>query len=99
MCFVNSYPDMIAAMRTIAESGDELSSEERNLLSVAYKHALAAHRSPWRTISNIEQSGKTSERQQALATKYRQKIEGELKDLCRDLLVSTHSLTRPSRAQ
>ena len=31
------YDDMAASMKSVTETGNELSNEERNLLSVAYK--------------------------------------------------------------
>lgn len=34
------YDDMAAAMKAVTEQGDELSNEERNLLSVAYKNVV-----------------------------------------------------------
>ena len=49
------YDDMAAAMKKVTESGAELSNEERNLLSVAYKNVVGARRSSWRVISSIEQ--------------------------------------------
>jgi len=42
-------------MKTVARLGVELSVEERNLLSVAYKNVIGAQRSAWRIISSIEQ--------------------------------------------
>ena len=36
-CFVPRYDDMAASMKSVTETGVELSNEERNLLSVAYK--------------------------------------------------------------
>ena len=33
----------------------ELSVEERNLLSVAYKNSIGSRRTAWRAISSIEQ--------------------------------------------
>lgn len=38
-CFFQSerYDDMVTAMKTLTEKGDQLGSDERNLLSVAYK--------------------------------------------------------------
>lgn len=34
------YDDMAAAMKSVTEQGVELSNEERNLLSVAYKNVV-----------------------------------------------------------
>ncbi len=34
------YDDMAAAMKSVTEQGLELSNEERNLLSVAYKNVV-----------------------------------------------------------
>ncbi|CAO2577838.1 14-3-3 protein beta/alpha [Lemmus lemmus] len=42
-------------MKAVTEQGHELSNEERNLLSVAYKNVVGARRSSWRVISSIEQ--------------------------------------------
>ncbi|XP_054619336.1 14-3-3 protein zeta/delta [Dunckerocampus dactyliophorus] len=80
------YDDMAAAMKVVTEGGTaELSNEERNLLSVAYKNVVGARRSSWRVVSSLEQksedSGKT-----ALAKEYREKIEKELNDICNEVL-------------
>lgn len=40
------YDDMAAAMKAVTEQGDELSNEERNLLSVAYKNVVRPPLSP-----------------------------------------------------
>ena len=82
------YDDMAAAMKKVTESGNELSNEERNLLSVAYKNVVGARRSSWRVISSIEQKTEGSERKQTMAREYREKIEKELRDICQDVLVS-----------
>jgi 14-3-3 protein beta/theta/zeta len=82
------YDDMAAAMKKVTESNSELSNEERNLLSVAYKNVVGARRSSWRVISSIEQKTEGSERKQSMAREYREKIEKELKDICQDVLVS-----------
>jgi 14-3-3 protein beta/theta/zeta len=82
------YDDMAAAMKKVTESGSELSNEERNLLSVAYKNVVGARRSSWRVISSIEQKTEGSERKQTMAREYREKIEKELRDICQDVLVS-----------
>jgi 14-3-3 protein beta/theta/zeta len=80
------YDDMAAAMKKVTETGNELTNEERNLLSVAYKNVVGARRSSWRVISSIEQKTEGSEKKQAMAKEYREKVEKELKDICQDVL-------------
>lgn len=80
------YDDMAAAMKSVTESTAELSNEERNLLSVAYKNVVGARRSSWRVISSIEQKSEGNEKKQGLAKEYRQKVEKELKDICNEVL-------------
>lgn len=82
------YDDMAAAMKQVTETGTELSNEERNLLSVAYKNVVGARRSSWRVISSIEQKTEGVERKQQMAREYREKVEDELRDICYDVLVS-----------
>ena len=62
--------------------------QERNLLSVAYKNVVGARRSSWRVISSIEQKTEGSEKKQAMAKEYRDKVEKELTAICEDVLVS-----------
>lgn len=81
------YDDMAAAMKQVTETGTELSNEERNLLSVAYKNVVGARRSSWRVISSIEQKTEGVERKQQMAREYREKVEDELRDICYDVLV------------
>lgn len=81
------YDDMAASMKAVTEGGVELSNEERNLLSVAYKNVVGARRSSWRVISSIEQKTEGNEKKQQMAREYREKIEAELQDICNDVLV------------
>ena len=46
---------MMQNMKKVAAIGVELSVEERNLLSVAYKNVIGARRASWRIVSSIEQ--------------------------------------------
>ena len=68
------------------EKGGILSSEERNLLSVAYKNVVGARRSSWRMISTIEQKATDMKKEEAQA--FRETIEKELDDKCTEVLVS-----------
>lgn len=45
---------MVSQMKSIASLDSELSIEERNLLSVAYKNVIGARRASWRIVSSIE---------------------------------------------
>lgn len=83
------YDEMVDAMKSIAQMGVGLTTEERNLLSVAYKNVIGARRASWRIISSVELKEKesdTSSEQQQLTIDYRKKIEKELQDVCTDIL-------------
>lgn len=92
------YDDMASAMKLVTESGGELSNEERNLLSVAYKNVVGARRSSWRVISSIEQKTEGSEKKQQMAKEYRQKVEKELKDICKEVLTLLDKFLVPKSA-
>lgn len=80
------YDDMADAMKKVTVKEQELSNEERNLLSVAYKNVVGARRSSWRVISSIESKTDGSERKQQMAKDYRSKVETELTKICQDVL-------------
>eukprot|EP00250_Pteridium_aquilinum_P022655 c25512_g1_i1 orf=444-1196(+) len=84
------YEEMVEFMEKLAKSGDsqELTVEERNLLSVAYKNVVGARRASWRIISSIEQKeeGKGNEEHVGAVRDYRAKIEGELNKICEGIL-------------
>ena len=63
-------------MKKVAAMDVELSVEERNLLSVAYKNVIGARRASWRIISSIEQKeeNKGSENKLEMIRQYRQKV-------------------------
>lgn len=44
-------------MKEVARQPQELTVEERNLLSVAYKNVIGSRRASWRVITSIEQKG------------------------------------------
>jgi len=77
------YDEMLESMKSVATYDTELTVEERNLLSVAYKNIIGARRASWRIISSIEQKDETNESQ---VRTYRVQIEEELKKICDDIL-------------
>merc|ERR1711981_435618 len=78
---------MIDYMKKVAMTDQELSIEERNLLSVAYKNAIGSHRTAWRALTSIEtkEEAKAS-KQLPLLKEYKSKIEGELNKFCNDII-------------
>uniref|UniRef100_A0A1D1ZA74 14-3-3 protein 7 n=1 Tax=Anthurium amnicola TaxID=1678845 RepID=A0A1D1ZA74_9ARAE len=82
------YDEMVQYMKDVAKLGVELTVEERNLLSVAYKNVIGARRASWRIISSIEQKeeNKGNEAQVGKIKEYRQKVEQELSAVCSDIL-------------
>ena len=60
---VERYDEMVSAMKELAEkSGEqELSEEERNLLSVAYKNVIGTRRASCRILISIENKESKSE--------------------------------------
>jgi len=82
------YDEMAEYMKLVSESNEELSVEERNLLSVAYKNAVGSRRASWRIISSVEQKETTKGNNEAAqrAGAYRQIVEKELDDICTKIL-------------
>lgn len=84
------YDEMVEEMKKVAElvSEAELSVEERNLLSVAYKNVIGARRASWRIISSIEQKeeSKGNEDHVSKIRRYRSVVETELSDICKSIL-------------
>ena len=72
---------MVESMKSVASMDLEMTVEERNLLSVAYKNVIGARRASWRIISFIEQELKTNEDKLGVVKSYREQVEKELKEI------------------
>ncbi len=70
------FPEMVDSMKNVAGMDVELTVEERNLLSVAYKNVIGARRASWRIISSIEQKeeNKGGEDKLKMIREYRQTV-------------------------
>ncbi|XP_076885191.1 14-3-3 protein 2-like [Bidens hawaiensis] len=81
------YEEMVEFMEKVS-GAEELTVEERNLLSVAYKNVIGARRASWRIISSIEQKEESRGNQDHVTVikDYRSKIEKELSDICGGIL-------------
>ena len=92
--------EMVENMKRVASSDQELTVEERNLLSVAYKNVIGARRASWRIVSSIEQKeeSKGNEAQVSMIKGYREKIESELAKICEDILEVLDKHLIPSAA-
>jgi len=79
---------MVDFMKSVASHDEEMSVEERNLFSVAYKNVIGARRASWRIISSIEskEEQRGGEEHVAKIKSYRSLIEDELKGLCNEVL-------------
>lgn len=83
------YDEMVEAMKRAAVIKPELSVEERNLLSVAYKNVIGARRASWRIISSIEQKEEakgTEGTKLELIKQYRAQVETEQSNICHDII-------------
>ncbi|KAI4387865.1 hypothetical protein MLD38_000256 [Melastoma candidum] len=94
------YEEMVEFVEKVAKMVDveELTVEERNLLSVAYKNLIGARRASWRIISSIEQKEESRGNEDHVSTikEYRAKIEAELSKICDGILSLLESHLVPS---
>jgi len=82
------YDEMAEHMEDVGKGDSELSVEERNLLSVAYKNAVGSRRAAWRIITSVEQKEKSkgNEENANFAKEYCGKVEAELDKICKTIL-------------
>jgi len=82
------YDDMCRFMRRLVQWVDkhkvDLTVEERNLLSVAYKNVIGARRASWRTL-NVDEH-----KDDEIIGEYRRQVEAEMDSICRDVLDLLH---------
>lgn len=95
------YEEMVQFMDKLvlnSTPAGELTVEERNLLSVAYKNVIGSLRAAWRIVSSIEQKeeSRKNEEHVHLVKEYRGKVENELSQVCAGILKLLESNLVPS---
>mmetsp|Transcript_22226 Transcript_22226/g.56074 ORF Transcript_22226/g.56074 Transcript_22226/m.56074 type:complete len:252 (+) Transcript_22226:267-1022(+) len=82
------YEDMLEHVGSLVSMGTDLTLEERNLFSIAYKHVVGSRRTAWRAIQGIAQReiGDDKEEFREIIATYRKSIEKELRDYCTQVL-------------
>jgi len=79
--------DMMDYMNLIVTMNQELNSEERNLLSVAFKNSVGSKRASWRILTSLmEKQEFTNGNSYQMIKNYRNKISCELHDICDHIL-------------
>merc|ERR1712228_459724 len=80
--------EMVEYMKQVCSStSEDLSLEERNLLSVAYKNVVGARRASLRIIGSIESKEQSKDGPNlSLVKSYKIKVEDELQTICFDIL-------------
>ena len=95
------FEDMVSFLeQVLVEKGADVTSDERNLLSVAFKNLISSKRAACRTIAAIEQNPKYSKFSDALAD-YKKEIESKLSADCQKVvdMINEKVLARPCEGE
>jgi 14-3-3 protein epsilon len=100
----NRFEEMIEFLEDMLKSREkDLNSDERNLLSIAYKNAVSTRRTALRTIMAYEQkeSKKGTSTFLPFIQEYRKRVEEELTKLCKNVIqtIDTQLLKRAEDAE
>eukprot|EP01060_Flectonema_neradi_P023108 TRINITY_DN3131_c5_g1_i1.p1 TRINITY_DN3131_c5_g1~~TRINITY_DN3131_c5_g1_i1.p1 ORF type:complete len:252 (+),score=63.37 TRINITY_DN3131_c5_g1_i1:66-821(+) len=82
------YDEMVQCLKKAIKQSADLSTEERNLLAVAYKALVGSRRASWRIISSIEQKEelKGNTEHTKIIAGYRRMFEKEVGEICDDFV-------------
>lgn len=86
--------DVVSQIKFIINQyGAQLTIDERNLLSIAYKNLTNSLRNSWRILDSVEklqqmknQPSPRLKQEMGLVRRQREKIEKELADVCKDIV-------------
>ena len=94
----NRFEDMMNFLdEMVRNKTDPLSSDERNLLSIAYKNTITLRRTAIRTLSAYEAKERKKEDSAYLAyiVEYKKRVEDELEKLCEKIIGSIDQFLLP----
>jgi 14-3-3 protein epsilon len=94
----NRFEDMMNFLdEMVRNKTDALSSDERNLLSIAYKNTITLRRTAIRTLSAYEAKERKKEDSAYLAyiVEYKKRVEDELEKLCDKIIKSIDQFLLP----
>ena len=83
------FDEMVEYANEFAKAGaSELTLEERNILSVAFKNVVGTRRAAWRVLSSIEkkENNKGNSNNVDKVKQYKTLIEQELTKVCQDII-------------
>ena len=90
------YEDMAKSMKEFTEKGGEISNDERNVLSIAYKNIVGERRNAWRVVSSIEKTYEDSDSRKKIAKDYLERIASEQKNICEEVLSLLRDILIPN---
>jgi 14-3-3 protein epsilon len=98
------YDEMVRFVDAfVKRERNELTVEERNILSVAYKNVVGTRRTSWRVLHSIQQKEERrgNEDNKNRAHTYKSEVEVELRKLCNDILqlIDNHLLPAVSSSE
>ena len=72
---------MIDFLKVLHEKTEDLTVDERNLLSVAYKNSISERRTAWRAFTSIAQNKKYEKYSKSIES-YKEKVVTEMQEIC-----------------
>ena len=87
------FEDMLEYMKRVLKCNDsELSVEDRNLLSVAYKNCVGSKRTSWRILDTLEKKERAKSEGNSsnlnLVVEFKKKVEQELDTICKEIIAT-----------
>jgi len=82
------YNEMILKLKGVVKYSPDLTTEERNMVNVAYKGAIDSRRTSWLVVETVEHKSAESANdiEMDLIRDYKRKIEKELTVLCKEIV-------------